>query len=643
MDSSDRTRSLPSSAATPVSLWHLLGLPPSDGYCCADIDAAHARLSNPTDRAHYAWKALRDDCYRHLYCRIPDEALLARAGFFDDGLQTPVERSSAWTIPAWSIPLAKIGRRLTGRQERLAPDARAELEPAAVLLCTGAFSPVHQGHLAMMQAAREHLQAQGIFVAGGYLSPSHDAYVSFKQHGQARLHVGHRLALCQEAVADSDWLEGSPWEGRYAPTALNFTDCIRHLEGVLQRAFPGRALQVVYVFGSDNLEFLGAAQQRRFVCVERGPMTPAQRQALATLRQAGFDARTVRAEGIQPELSSTRVRAGDHSGLLPAVRSRYCALKAAKSEAHEQPTPIATPLRYLLRDDLDWATRTWGLAPGAARAFTLALKDLLELSFRTVPSCEQRLNVTVECLSRDAQARHVRALEQLGPVVSLDAAIPARHTLAVSRWFSPADGQVFSRGLDARPGALSVEAQLAALRGLNAQRVTVVEDDVATGSTWRQVQSWLQGVTSVGRLVLLNTWSLSQVGLEGALFHDIVDARDFLIGADEGGLVVELPAEGPSSVKPPQAVRVPYLLPWVSNVFRSRLPASTEAWFCAKLWRLNAHWLEKFAPMRRVEDCSAPSRAFWLAIGTPAGEPLFRLADRHARWAENLSEVRDPR
>lgn len=615
------------------SLWQQLGLEPRHDYRCEDIDAAYGRLAHPSACARYAWKALRDDCYRHLYWLLPDEGLLARAGFFDDGLGQPVENSASWRPPLWSLPLSKLRHRLAAHRAAVRSGAPSvDKTPAAVLLCTGAFSPVHRGHLAMMQAAREHLEAQGVFVAAGYLSPSHDDYVSFKQGGKARLHIAHRLALCQESVADSEWLEVSPWEGRYAPTSLNFTDCIRQLESVLERECPGMPLQVVYVFGSDNLEFLGAAQHRRFVCVERAGLSVEQSQALRRLREAGFDAQVVCSANAQPDLSSTRVRSGDHSGLLAAARPRYAALQEGGTEGFRAPT------RYLLRDDLAWATRDWGLPDMATEAFTKALKQLIEQAFSNVPAVERRLVVDVVRLSREDQARHVLTLEQQGPVVSLDAAIPARYNLSVSRRFNPSDGQVFSDRLSARPGAPAVAAQLEALAHLKTCGVTVVEDDVASGSTWRQVQLWLQPVVAVNRLELLNGWSLSQLGLGAGDFHDIVDARDFLLGADEGGLVLEIPT-GSGDAEERIVARAPYLLPWVSNVFRSRIPASTEAWFSAQLWRLNAQWLRAHAPGRRVCDCAGSSQAFWLAMGARPEEPLYQLAQRYAQWAWALTEV----
>ena len=50
-----------------------------------------------------------------------------------------------------------------------------------MLLSTGALNPVHLGHVAMFDRARDALESQhGFEVVGGFLSPSHDTYLSGK-------------------------------------------------------------------------------------------------------------------------------------------------------------------------------------------------------------------------------------------------------------------------------------------------------------------------------------------------------------------------------------------------------------------------------------------------------------------------------
>ena len=219
--------------ADSVCLWSALGLSPSVPASPHQVDQAFLALPATGPDSRYAHKALRDLAYQAVYAQFKTSTALAEAGFFNDGLWPAVEVRTCWDTAILTTPFDKLLSALEG----LDPEQRV-----TVLLTTGAFSPVHAGHLALMSRAKDFLQAQGHLVVGGYLSPSHDDYVSTKQGGAAHMPIAHRLALCQEALADSDWLMVDPWEGRYAPTSLNFTDVLLRLERYLGRLFPRNKL-----------------------------------------------------------------------------------------------------------------------------------------------------------------------------------------------------------------------------------------------------------------------------------------------------------------------------------------------------------------------------------------------------------------
>jgi hypothetical protein len=115
----------------------------------------------------------RTRIYGSAYAVLGSIADIFDAGYFSAGAERVARADVEWM----SVPLEKIRRRLASRE-------RGE-RPAVVLLTTGAFSPVHSGHIQMMESARAELEARGYFVAGGYLSPSHDSYVSTKLGEQA--------------------------------------------------------------------------------------------------------------------------------------------------------------------------------------------------------------------------------------------------------------------------------------------------------------------------------------------------------------------------------------------------------------------------------------------------------------------------
>jgi len=49
-----------------------------------------------------------------------------------------------------------------------------------VLVNTGCYAPMHEGHVYIMNKAREYLISNNNFVLGGYLVPAHTSYVSSK-------------------------------------------------------------------------------------------------------------------------------------------------------------------------------------------------------------------------------------------------------------------------------------------------------------------------------------------------------------------------------------------------------------------------------------------------------------------------------
>merc|ERR1719389_974448 len=85
-----------------------------------------------------------------------------------------------------------------------------------VVLTTESMSPTHRGHVAMLAAARESLQAKGWDVLGGFLSPSHDLYVGPKaaRLGTPHASAAHRVAIADLLVEEYPWLAVARWESR---------------------------------------------------------------------------------------------------------------------------------------------------------------------------------------------------------------------------------------------------------------------------------------------------------------------------------------------------------------------------------------------------------------------------------------------
>ncbi len=195
------------------------------GANASSLDQAYAtHLIDPQDAdpaaIRSAWRLLRDRHYSSAFRRLAvldaatDMATMIRAGWLDDGI-SPAELDARenWRGPQWrGTPLYRL-------QQRLADLQRAEdkhdndeaLKRPLVLLTTGAFCPIHRGHIEMMELARNALETRGAAVLGGYISVSHDSYVLAKCGLEGMAWASSRLAMCEAAIADSDWLMVDPW------------------------------------------------------------------------------------------------------------------------------------------------------------------------------------------------------------------------------------------------------------------------------------------------------------------------------------------------------------------------------------------------------------------------------------------------
>lgn len=114
---------------------------------------------------------------------------------------------SHWPSEKMNRQLLKCGR-------------NSERKPNAVLLSTGAYNPVHNGHINVFEEAREAVERKGYTVIAGFLSPSHDQYVRNKMKsfykdiplGCVYASSNFRIQLVKDACSHSDWLDCASWE-----------------------------------------------------------------------------------------------------------------------------------------------------------------------------------------------------------------------------------------------------------------------------------------------------------------------------------------------------------------------------------------------------------------------------------------------
>ncbi len=208
-------------------------------------------------------KKIRDDSYYGpLYDRTCDMDRLVRAGFFDDGLSPERVDELRNDTRFLTTPLHKITMNLRGRPVE---------KTYSVLVTTGAFSPIHMGHIAMMEQAHKVLTEMGEIVVGGFVAPGHDSYVSAKRNGEAAMNAAKRIEIARVSLDDSSWLMVDPWPALYVETEINFTTILERTDNYLRRHLSAYTVRIWYVYGQDNQGFSEAFRAKLgAVCVERG-------------------------------------------------------------------------------------------------------------------------------------------------------------------------------------------------------------------------------------------------------------------------------------------------------------------------------------------------------------------------------------
>lgn len=544
-------------------------------------------------------KIRRDPFYRKTLTHYGSEEAVIKAGFFDDGLAPGV--LDALSDPRWlTTPLYKV-RQAHGKSVR-----------PLVLFSTGGFAPVHEGHLQMMEAARAKMTRDGYDVVGGFLAPAHDSYVLHKGHGAERFPIHVRLESLQKAVLASDWLEVDPWMALYTPGDLNFTDVYRRLQSYISRHIPSnRPVEVAYVFGADNALFARSfIGEGLCVCVSR----PGHAEKLAALTGDAklMSTGRVRLAESDVDLSSRQIRMGEVV-FAKMTETEELLSDGDRSQAHT----------LFMRDDLDWAIEPWtkGLAPStvsaAKQAFVGGLKRIFRGAFAGAAVLPPGEDIEIIEVPSAEQVRWMDAHLADKPFINMDCVTGGRgYPANISRLFHLCDHQYFSLGIIHRPDTGD------ALENLPAGDYTLVDDDIATGGSMRALEALLPpGVRVTGRVSLLKKWFIENRATETYNPTNILDMRDFLVGARMAGLVVE-------SFDGRQG-RVPYLAPYVSLNSRCSVPEEREKSICSQLFALNIEFFEALGAPLRVQDADPSFRRLMLAMGFDADMPLRDLCAWH--------------
>lgn len=612
----------------------------------AEVDRAYLlarERAAPDAELRIAWKLLRDPYYARVYSTLGTLAAADEAGFFDDGGDAAGDdprRDTRWLV----TPIQPLQRRLRSFLNR----DRAEW--LAVIVSTGAFCPVHRGHIRMMELAKAELERRGALVLGGYLSPSHDNYVQMKC-GEHNPGAAYRVRMCQEAVdayaaaqatqenlpEDEQrlpWLMVDPWEALHADVALNFTEVLDRLERYLSaRLRTSLPVHVVYVFGSDNARFsLSFLHRGRSLCIVR----PGQNEALARYREHPLLKANSRVMFAEPspeafDTSSRQIRqqAGGDELVPEGARALW------KSWIKRATLP-SRRLCLLVRDEGDFGVAHWLSCreEGAVRRARAAFFDGLLIAFRDImgrTAPHERVDISLQVMNLDEQRTRVDEVLRGRRVLSLDPCLPGDTNLAISRSISLGDASpdplFIERPTEARREAVAFSASGYAL---SPGSYVLLDDDAVSGATLDYIREDLRktqpGVVIEEVVVASDLLCPELAGSFPREGIDVCDSRDFLVGSREGGLVVRTPG---SELDRQECSRAPYLLPYVSPARRASIPVSQEIAFSRAIWQLNADFFAAITPPLLLAEAFFAFRDLMAHVGFPLDTPLETICRWH--------------
>jgi len=446
------------------------------------------------------WKIKRDPYYSGLYKALGEKGIID-AGFFYDNAKMDFDIRASLAIKC--TPLDNI-RKMLGWPK------------PAIVVTTGSFSPVHDGHIDMLEAGRRAVEAAGYTCVGGFLSPDHDDYISEKLGKQA-LPIHKRVKLIQEAVQNISWINVDPWAGMFHVTSVNFTDIVHRLKLYVKK-YIGKDIPIFYVCGSDNARFAKAFVKNGHAVIVNRP---------------GYDDSTNEAL-IECEAMRIKLGVMDSSNILTATNTNGNS---------------STMMRKSFVYPLDKRSLTLRVDENTPQE----LIDMLRTEF-----------VDVTLIDVNTQVAEFREEHTESNIISMDPFVDGGYNFKISRLYDTFGLQWL--GHTNRPGSRSIKEQA---NSIPEGDYYLFDDDIVTGKSMKFAEKIL---------ATANVNIISYLSFIRSYDHmEVLDARDFILGANEGGLVIR-DVDGVEK-------RVPYIYPFVCPYVRASIQDPMK--FSMKIWKLN--------------------------------------------------------
>lgn len=351
----------------------------------------------------------------------------------------------------------------------------------AIIIGTGALCPMHKGHVDMMYRAKDVLLERGYKVIGGYISPGHDEYIKQKT-GDNWMPIHRRIQWANDLLNESQdhsWLAIDPWEGVYAPGAVNFTSVVYRLQQYVKKFYrQAKNVKIFFVCGADNARFVVPFENSNIGCVVVG--------------RPGYD--EILQSYEHKECDSILFTTGDNSYNSTAIR---------KTDKYREFNTQKIKQAYLR---IHWNHWEKNVLVELKKWFSHVWTEDFEDQVKEFKSNK----ITDTIINLDTETHHGRKLD-------------------VSRLFD-LHGQK-KLGYTHRPKKLPIRKQIELmLIAKHFNKCYLFDDDIFSGSTMNYIENILKeyGVSVIGRMSFISG-SLND--------KEVLDAKDFLVAYEDGGLI----------------------------------------------------------------------------------------------------------
>lgn len=466
-----------------------------------------------------------DILYKHMLKYSQKLSYFRRAGFIDENRNIDDQQAiDDLTLKTLSLNPLKTNK------------------PTAIVILTGSFSPLHEGHTGMVLHAKRKLEELGYEVPQGILFFAHDNYVSFKNHGECKKLVSERIYDGFNKIHElgiEDEIKIDQFSGQFVSSDLNFSTLIDRTQKYIEKEYK-KEVKIFYLFGSDYPDFWNAFKYQDKIgafCFER---TNSPVKNIPDHIDDKLFFHVPAKDFYCSNLSSTKIRNS-------LINNNNDIIKKNKK------------LVYLIRED------------GAPAEFTKDFENIVKKYISHNDYIIKTFNTTEECLC-------------YGNTISLDKIVKGAFNLDFSRKFFISDIQKYSKEMISL-----TDPELNNIKQIPEGDYLLFDDDISTGFTFKTVKN----ILSTNKINIIKTLALANNYTDkNEEIFDIIDARDFIPNTKNGGLVVSFMDQPP--------LRVPYFYPFVNLTSRANIPAHSQIQFTIDVLELNKkHNLltEEYAPL----------------------------------------------